>query len=222
MKKKIAALLTAALVMTMSTATVFAAVSPSWDNANGTVDTDSVVSTGVTGTVTVNNNKTLNSTEEQGAKEELKTVLEGISNVTGADVQAVVEITGTVATGETATVTVKVSGINAGDNVIVLHYVNNAWQTEKARVDANGNVVIEGLTSFSPFVFVKYTVQNTAPEKEEGIPAWWYLLQERQAEAEAEELQTSPKTGVVIPVAAMTAGICLAGAAVCGKKVKFN
>lgn len=214
MKKKIAALLTAALVMTMSASTVFAAVSPNWADANGTVDS-SITATGVNGTVTVTA-KTLDTAEETAAKAKLSEVVAGISNVSSADVQAIVELTGTVNTGEKATVTVKVSTINAGDNVIVLHYVSGAWKQETAKVE-NGNVVISELTEFSPFVFVKYTVTPAPTPTPTPTPA----PTPAPSYDDDTETQSSPKTGV-LPVAAMTAGICLAGAAVCGKKVKFN
>ncbi len=215
MKKKIAALLTAALVLTMSASTVFAAVSPNWSDWNNKTEIDSNSTTGLSdgASVTVSSVTNFDSTEKDAVNEKLDEILP--ASAENVEVKAVVELnlSGTITGTNGATVKVKVDGINAGDKVKVLHYVNSAWQEENASVDNDGNVVIKELRSFSPFVFVKYTERPTPPTTPPTTPAPSY--------DDDTETQSSPKTGV-LPVAAMTAGICLAGAAVCGKKVKFN
>lgn len=195
MKKKIAALLTAALVMTMSTATVFAAPSVSVDE-NVKNNISSSTTEGVSAGTFTESVVTLNDVKEQA-------VANMGSNEKDLELLAVTELTGTVPTD--GKVTLLVTGIKAGETLFALHYTSTGWERLNAQAVADGVVEIYGFSSFSPVAIVRYTPVPT--EEEEG---------------QAEELQTSPKTGVVIPVAAMTAGICLAGAAVCGKKVKFN
>lgn len=223
MKKKIAALLTAALVMTMSASTVFAAASPDWSNMNNKTEIVNNSTTGLSdgASVTVSSATNFDSTERDAVNVELDKILP--ANAKDVEVKAVVELnlSGTITGTNGATVKVKVDGINAGDKVKVLHYVNNAWQKEAASVDNDGNVIISGLRSFSPFVFVKYTEtasNNPGPDNGNGNGNG---NGSGSGSNYTVAVQSSPKTGVV-PFAAMAAGICLAGAAVCGKKVKFN
>lgn len=211
MKKKIAALLTAALVMTMSASTVFAAASPSLDGAATTVKTESV-------TAKNGDNVTVNSTTAVTDTEATTTASTAAKNAVPSDAEDVnvrvltdITISGTTVSNDNpVTIVLDVAGVTTDMGVKVLNYYSGAWHEVTAKISANGKVSAT-FTHFSPVMVVTYTKAPT------GGSSWFYdpAIDGPQATA------TSPKTGVV-PFAAMAAGICLAGAAVCGKKVKFN
>ncbi len=106
---------------------------------------------------------------------------------------------------------------------------NNRWTLKALHLDDKGNVLhvcnvtlnSDGTISidvsalgnnFSPFVIVKY--QEKEDDDDEPEPA--------AETAAAPGTPVSPKTGETLPVAPIMAVICLAGAAVCAKKVRFN
>ncbi len=210
MKRKIAALLATVLVMTMGATTVFAAVSPTMDEkVNAPVESTATDKDGkeVVVTPAVVTDTAATSTATEAAKTEVNKV----ANVETAKVAALTEITvtGTPAS-ETNPITIvmSVDGVKAGDNVMVLNYHDGGWKTDSvknAKAIADGKVEAT-FTHLSPVMVITYTVATTTVTP----PA-----------TTTDETPASPKTGV-LPVAAIAAGICLAGAAVCGKKVKFN
>ena len=203
--KKFAALFATVLVMALSATSVFAAASVTLNenvatNMTGTTTTNAAVAAFDTNTLGV----TLNDAKED-ALAELPT------NAASAEIVGVAEVsyTGTIP-AEGVAITLNVTGISAGDNVYVIHYTG-ATTYEKLAATAGNGTVTATFTSLSPVAVVKYTVATTpAPAPQPQAPSYNY-----------DDEPVSPKTGV-LPVAAIAAGICLAGAAVCGKKVKFN
>lgn len=202
--KKFAAVLATALVMALSTVSVFAADS---------VTLNAKVEANVSGAETENTSVAAFSSNSLGVtlndvKEDTLTAVRPLENVTSVDVVGVAEVTysGTIP-AEGVDITLKVDGINAGDHVLVIHYTS-ATAYEVLEGTAGAGTVTANFKSFSPVAIVKYTLASTSTDTTTPAP-------------ETESTPVAPKTGV-LPVAAITAGICLAGAAVCGKKVKFN
>lgn len=197
--KKFAALLTTVLVMAMSTATVFAA---------GSVTLNATVESNVAGTTTENasvaafSTNTLGVTVNTVAADATKVVAVVAPNATSAELVGVAEVTYTgVIPAEGVAITLKVDGVKAGDNVKVIHYTS-ATEYEVLDAVAGDGTVTATFKSLSPVGIVKYTLPaTTTPDTEES----------------SDTTPVAPKTGV-LPVAAMAAGICLAGAAVCSKK----
>ena len=206
MKKKIAVLLTALMVLTMGT-TVFAAGSSS-SNAEPVKTQAQVaaekeaealasgVSAGAAGIVidgaasTVNASITAVAPATVDSAKNAATVLAG----SNASVLKVVNVTLPV-DFKSVTITFAVSGVKAGQNVSVLHQTaSGAWELLPAT--AGNGTITATFTSLSPVAFI---VNGTAA----GTAA-------------------SPKTGNALPIFAVVAVICLAGIAVCGKNVKFN
>lgn len=205
MKRKFAAIFATVLVMAMSATTVLAAPS---------VTLGDTVNTSVTGSSTENVTVAAFGTNVYGISvDDVKSVAAGEvpANATSAEIVGVAEVSysGTIPAGGVA-VTFNVTGINAGDNVKVLHYTSPTTCEVLSATAGNGTVTAT-FTSFSPVAIIKYTVPTTTTTPGSPDPGSYT----------ADPTPVSPKTGV-LPIAAMAAGICLAGAAVCGKKVKFN
>ena len=90
----------------------------------------------------------------------------------------------------TYTVTLNVPGINPGDTVVLLHYVNGSWE-EIVPTAIGSNAVTAVFKSFSPVAVVKFTAGS-------GVRA--------------------PQTGAELPVAYGILLISLLGAAFCTRK----
>ncbi|MCX4298221.1 MAG: hypothetical protein OSJ73_14505 [Lachnospiraceae bacterium] len=87
-------------------------------------------------------------------------------------------------------VTLNVANVVQGDNVVILHYTGNSWETIAPRGVANGSVTFAS-ASLSPFAVVKLNVVGVSQ---------------------------SPKTGSSIPMAGVALVISVVGMTVCGKK----
>lgn len=87
-------------------------------------------------------------------------------------------------------VTLNVANVVQGDNVVILHYTGNSWETIVPRGVASGSVTFASAT-LSPFAVVKLDVVGVSQ---------------------------SPKTGSSIPMAGVTLIISVAVMTVCGKK----
>lgn len=208
--KKFAALLATALVMALSATSVFAA---------GSVALNENVKANVSGTTTENVSVQSFDENEYGvtvdtvaaaAKTEIMKVA---PNATSAELVGVADVTyeGEIP-AEGVAITLKVDGIKAGDKVFVIHYTS-ADTYEVLEATAGDGTVTVTFKSLSPVAIVKYTVEAAASTGDTTTTV--------NTTTTVDTTTTSPKTGV-LPVAAIAAGICLAGAAVCGKKVKFN
>lgn len=203
MKKKIAVLLTALMVLTMGT-TVFAAGSSS--------TTDTAVKTEAQS----NAEKEAEALASGVSASAAGIVIDGVASSVNASITAVSPATVTSAKNavatlvsknatllkvvdvklpvsfKSATITFQVSGVKAGQSVSVLHQTSTGtWEVLPAT--AGDGTITATFTSLSPVAFV---INNAAST-------------------------TSPKTGTA-SAAAVLAVVSLAGAAVCGKKVKFN
>lgn len=219
MKKKFISVLTALMVLSMST-TVFAAKSPSTDMSTP-VDTEKVevaadAATAVTEVEGATVGEEVSKEDVQAAAEEVvKHVPEGFKGT----LAAIVELTGK--PGSTIKLTVPKLNLKSDESVFVLHIMDNG-KTEKldATVDANG-VVSFVAPGFSKFAVVKVTKKTTVGQGNTN-----YTDNKTDANTATETTgttgtPTSPKTGVPAALP-MMAAICLAGAGVCTKKAKFN
>lgn len=141
MKKKLAVVLTA--LMMLSTSTVFLAA--------GSPDTGVKAETaGV--------EVTASETTEAEAKEAVVKVVEK-ANAETTEVVAVVELNGEVP--EDGKVTLSVDGIEDGDDVVALHFYDGAWVERPASV-VDGKVVVDfsGAEHFSPVVIAKVAAES--------------------------------------------------------------
>ena len=202
MKKKIAGLLAAVMVLTMGT-TVFAAQSAELgaeeskvvEKAMGSVSTKATAvtpdGTSVTVTVTAVESKTIVEAATTQAAEAVK----------GGTVLGIVDVTAEIPEGaQSVDVTLTVDGIKKGDSIVVLHQkADGTWETLASKVEKDGEVIAT-FTSFSPVVVVKAAATETS--QTEGL--------------------TSPKDGDPVSVLPVLAILFAVGIVVFGRKVKFN
>ena len=194
MKKKIAVVLTALMVMAMGT-TAFAATSPTTKTsetttaeatayANVTVAAGGIVIDGVASTAapTV---KAVTTAFTVGAAQ-----TQAVASVAPtAKVLQMIDVTLPVSF-EKAQLTFSVNGVTAGQKIAVLHQKHDgSWEVINPDSVGNGTVTAT-FTSLSPIAFVAYNA--------------------------------SAQTGETTPVLPIIVLICAAGIAVCGAKVKFN
>ena len=193
MKKKIAVVLTALMVMAMGT-TAFAATSPTTKTsettttkatayANVTVAEGGIVIDGVASTAapTV---KAVTTAQVEAAQ------TQAVASVAPtAKVLQMIDVTLPVSF-EKAQLTFSVNGVTAGQKIAVLHQKHDgSWEVINPDSVGNGTVTAT-FTSLSPIAFVAYNA--------------------------------SAQTGETTPVSPIIVLICAAGIAVCGAKVKFN
>ena len=200
MKKKLAAVLAALMVLTVGT-TVFAA--PSTDTTDTTV-TKAAESVGtVTSSTPGVENVKVTTVASADVVTDAGKVAATVAKSSNAkeEVLGVVEINATLPTGG-ADLVIAVSGVKAGDNIVVLHYssAKNEWEKLTPKSVADGKIVVH-FDSLSPVAIVRMS-----PVAAATTPA----------------TPTSPKTGTAFPVLAILAIVCAAGVVVCGRKVKFN
>lgn len=211
MKKKIAVLLTA--VMMLSCSTMFLAA--------GSVSTDVKVPTtvktesGAVVTVTANTDTTVAEANLSVAEDVLVDIIKEDAEVAkvakDAEVFAMVDIDAVIPDGESIELTFTLPGVEDGQYVVVMHYdevegeIDTYWLAEVV----NGTVTIGDVTSCSPFYFAKATAPAQQPVQ--GGQIWG------SHEIPTTGAATLPKTGapVVLPFAALA---CVAGAVVCGRK----
>lgn len=193
MKKKIAALLTALMVMAMGT-TAYAAISPTTTTtdtntttassyANVTVAENGVVIDGVASTVAPSITAVTEAQVQAAQAQAVATVAPTAKVLQMVDVSLPVSFS-------KVQLTFNVSGVVKGQKIAVLHQRHDgSW--EKITPDAVGNgSVTATFTSLSPVAIVAYNA--------------------------------SAQTGETAPILPVVAIICIAGVVICGKKVKFN
>ncbi len=110
----------------------------------------------------------------------------------------------------------KVTGVSGGNSYVVLHQLpDGTWETLKAA--ANGSsLTVTFPSSLSPVVPVKVekpVKAGIADDDEDEEPA---------AAVTADGKVAAPKTGETLPMAGVVTVICLAGAALCVKKIRYN
>lgn len=200
MKKRIACLLTALVVLSCATPVLAA---PSAETTQPKVEATAKAADGTEVAVTVEQS-VVESVKTEAAAEATKAAA-AVSADTKATVLAVVEInllTGTTMPEGGLTLTISAEGIKAGDNVVLLHQkADGTWETIVPSEVKDGAVVAT-FKSLSPVAIVE--LETPATTAGTDTPA-----------------ETAPKAGasLVLPVAAL---VCAAGATVCGRKVKFN
>ena len=192
MKKKIAVVLTALMVMAMGT-TAFAATSPTTKTsetttaeatayANVTVAADGIVIDGVASSAAP--------TVKAVTTAQVEAQTQAVASVAPtAKVLQMIDVTLPVSF-EKAQLTFSVNGVTAGQKIAVLHQKHDgSWEVINPDSVGNGTVTAT-FTSLSPIAFVAYNA--------------------------------SAQTGETTPVLPIIVLICAAGIAVCGAKVKFN
>lgn len=214
MKKKIISVLTALMVLSMGT-TVFGATSPTTDTTTPVDTTKVTVATDAATAVKEENVSGANfavATETEvtaAANQAAFLVGEGEK----ANVVAVFNLTAAGAADEAGNynITVAVPSLAAGTEVTIMHFhADGTVDYIPATVAADGKISF-AVKSFSTFAIVekvKVTTNKTNPTTTTTTTT-------------TTTETTSPKTGVPV-VLPMMAAICLAGAGVCTKKVKFN
>ena len=204
MKKRIACLLTALLVLSCTTP-VFASQSPaaSQPEVGGKV-------TAADGTVL---DVTIKNVDEATKAE---AVVEAAKVAGDAEVVSVIDVKlGSSMPAGGVVLTLSVDGVKAGDYVVLLHEkADGTWETIIPYNVMDGAVVAH-FTSLSPVAIVKMpAVAYTAP-----VAPATPVAPAAPVAPVAPEAPTAPKAGVslVLPLAAL---VCAAGATVCGRKVK--
>lgn len=204
MKKKIAVVLTALMMLSCSTMFLAAESIDTNVTVSGVVASD-----GKTYEVEVKNDAT---TLENNKAEAIKR-----AEMNNADVVAMVCLEGTIPAGTSLDITVDVVSAVKGDVYKVEHLKSsdNKWETLDAVSPADGKVTIKGVTEFSPFYIAK--VDTTATNA--GGQIWGSHEIPTTDTTTTTDATTLPKTGVpvVLPFAAVA---CVAGAVVCGRKAK--
>lgn len=223
MKKKLAGLLTAFLVLAMGT-TAFAAGSSNTSNVTDTNKPSSqqqaVLSANaeIAGQVVSPTDGISVAVPEGVYGAQVIVASQIVASQVDADAQvmAVVEVSGAIPADGLVTFTVP--GVQAGDNMAILHLTGSGW--ELIPVEAVGNGMITGrFTSFSPVAFVKLPkplagpVQGTTPGAFQAG---------QQSGTSTTSAVGSPKTGSACSVLPILAMLCAAGIIVCGKKAIYN
>ena len=215
MKKRIACLLTALVVLSCATP-VFAAQSPSSDVPSCAQPEAEATVTAPDGTVLDVTIKNVDAAVETAA------VAEAAKVSAEADVVAVVDVKlGTAMPEGGIVLKLDVDGVKAGDNVVLLHQkADGTWETILPYTVLDG-VVYAHFTSLSPVAIVKLPVVASATPAVPTTPvvSTTPVAPTTPAAPEASEAPTAPKAGasLVLPLASL---VCAAGATVCGRKVK--
>ncbi len=130
---------------------------------------------------------------------------------------------GTVIPEEGITLDISISGIAAGKTYVLLHLTTDengkpVWETIVPDAVVDGKVTAT-FKSFSPVIANEVTLVEVG---EEGAPDEWLEPRHPEQAQSAPAPGTSPKTAETLPVAGVMALICLAGAAVCAGRIRYN
>lgn len=111
----------------------------------------------------------------------------------------------------------------AGDSeaYVVAHWNGQSWEVLQTKVE-NGVVYALFTTGFSPVSLTIVTVGEEKPGNDNEKPNDDDNNNSSDNSDDKTSAPSSPKTGETMPVAGILAVICLAGAAVCAKKVRYN
>ena len=124
------------------------------------------------------------------------------------------------------TVTIRSPLFKAGSTYVAIHHDEgtDTWSyANYATATKDGELTIK-LKDFSSYAFAKATIVPKDPNASTDVvyvPILWPYAANGAA-AGGNTSATSPKTGSTAPVLPVLAVTCLAGAVICGKKVKFN
>lgn len=235
MKRKLAGLLTALMVLAMGT-TAFAAGSgsPTSGSNSGTTSSKPAASgtTSSTPAPAPSQDPAIGNATNTTITQVSEAVADAAENVAkqvspNAQVMAVVDVTydGVIPAGGVQ-ISFSLAGVQAGDNYVLLHQLaDGRW--EKITPDSIENGVIKAtFTSLSPVAFVKIAspapgTNDTGNGANNGTTTKPGTTTSTSNTA-AGTVAASPKTGAPLPVLPVLAMICAAGIVVCGRKVKFN
>ena len=249
MKKKLAGLLAALLVLTMGT-TVFAAQSP---NASDVENQAAAVEKAEAATVTSDNATLTKSSLPTGTYKSATVEVQKLGS--DAQILAAFELTATNQTGKAITVKISVPGIKAGDSVRILHFTQNTW-VQVTPSEVGDGYVVASFESLSPIVVVKTASagnsgvgsgnpsnntsesnQNSGSQSQTngsntlstGSSTSGGNVQTNNNNQTvniyttgtgASTSTTSPKTGASLPALPIIAILAVMGIAVCGKKAR--
>lgn len=224
MKRKLAGLLTALMVLSMGM-TAFAQKSPG--NGNSSNSSGSSSNTTTTETPT---GKTEVTQVSQAIKDTAANVAKQVSP--NAQVLAVVDVNydGKIPAGGVQ-LSFSLAGVKAGDNMVLLHQLKDGrWEVITPDSVENG-VVKATFTTLSPVAFVKLPSAQDVPapgpngtDNNNGANGTTNKpgATTGTSGTAAGTVAASPKTGAALPVLPVLAMVCMAGIIVCGRKVKFN
>lgn len=226
MKRKLAGLLTALMVLAMGT-TAFAAGSPTSGNGgnSGTTSTPpSATQDKVTGNATNTKTTPVSSAVAAAAENAAKQVSPN------AVVEAVVDVTydGAIPAGGVQ-ISFSLPKAQAGDKYVLLHQLpDGRWEVINPDSVENG-IIKATFTSLSPVAFVKIASAQNVPapgtnDTNNGANGTTNRpgATTGTSNTAAGTAASSPRTGAALPVLPVLAMICAAGIVVCGRKVKFN
>lgn len=111
--------------------------------------------------------------------------------------------------GKPIDVRLPVSNVTAGGSYAVLHYTNGAWEWLDAKKVEDGFITVT-FKSFSPVIVVGYTEKTDDDSNNSN-----------DSNTTSNSL-VSPKTGETFPIAGSIIVICLAGAFICARRIKFS
>lgn len=219
MKKKFISVLTALMVLSMST-TVFGANSPSTGTTDP-VNTEKVeVAADAATAVTAVEGATATTATEAEVADAANKVAAVVEDGYKGNVAAVIKLdTPTNVTDGVATVSVTVPSIKAGASIFVLH-IHDDGTYEKitdVTVGADGKITFK-VANFSTFAVVENVKVATAADPGYQPGTYDKYLTSNTDAAEV----TSPKTADAFAFMPILAVICLAGVVVCTRRVKFN
>lgn len=225
MKRKLAGLLTALMVLAMGT-TAFAAGSnsPNTDSNSGNTGSTSTPPSVSQDTVIGDATNTTVTQVSEAVAAAAENVAKQVSP--NAEVVSVVDVTydGVIPAGGVQ-MSFSLPNVQVGDNYVLLHQLpDGRWEVITPDSIENG-MIKATFTSLSPVAFVKIaSAQNGGSTITDGTngtstkPSGTTSTSNTAAKAAS----ASPKTGAALPVLPVLAMICVAGIVVCGRKVKFN
>lgn len=167
--------------------------------------------------VTVNANSAITeeaykATDAEASKLKNENDIEDVKVLAAADVK----VEG--ANGQEVTVTLDVADVQAGKTYVGIHLKDDGTtEILEGVVNADGKISFTS-SNWSPILIVE--VVKAEDEEEEQDEKDGVGTAVEAAATGANGAATSPKTGETLPIAGVMAVICMAGVAVCAKKVR--
>lgn len=205
MKRKITAVLAALMVMSMGTVTAFAATSPTTENTQAADYAAAVEEVTIEGVGPV---EIAAVTDEEVTAAQQEAAKLATSDTT-ATIKAIIDVKA----DNGGKATFAVPSVKAGANIVILHLGANGWETITPDSVEEGKVTAT-FTSFSPVVIVELAAKGGSTGETYNPGSYDKYLTSTDTTT-----VPSPQTGETAPFLPVIAVICLAGIAVCGKKM---
>lgn len=217
--KKFSKMLALGLALVLTMGMTVSAAENSENTSNSNAATEALTSSTSVGSVEING-KTVTFEFSAASAESLtkvESVVEALANegcegifITGGEIPAPANLTAEeIANG--VTVPLSNPNISKDKTYVVLHVLTNGdVEVLPATVVANGSLTFV-TKSFSPFYVVEMKEIDEDDDDDDAVETVTVTGE-----------VASPKTGETLPVAGMMLVICLAGAAVCAKKARYN